>query len=230
MASISPDTIRAITLDVYGTLLDLGATFAPGFAGFLRSKGFEGDANDVVVSWEAAYLHESMVDTFLKGGRTPFEQVRRASLSQLLHRLRVGHTQDDIEELLTTKATPTLFPDVIDSLAKLRERYTLAVLSNGDLGSLERMASSLSVPVHRSISAEQADRYKPHKAVYLHAASELGLESNQVLHVAAHTWDVRGAKNTGMAGAYVNRYAVPYPAGAPDIEVPDLVELAAQIA
>ena len=62
----------------------------------------------------------------------------------------------------------------------------MAVLSNGDLELLDRAISGLGIPVDRAISAEQAGFYKTHSGVYRHAISEIGLPSDQVLHVAAH--------------------------------------------
>ena len=87
----------------------------------------------------------------------------------------------------------------------------------------------MSIPVDRSISAEQAGYYKPHAEVYQHAIKELGLPGERVLHVAAHAWDIRGARAAGMAGAYINRYGIPYvdaDGSQADLEVPGLVELA----
>jgi 2-haloacid dehalogenase len=142
--------------------------------------------------------------------------------------LKIGHTQDEIEAMLS-RATPTLFPDVIESLGRLREKYTLAVLSNGDLASLERVVDLLAIPVVRTISAEQAGYYKPHSEVYRHGVRQLELDSNQILHVAAHGWDIRGAKAVGMLGAYIDRHGVPYTVGGPeqpDLETADLTEFA----
>ena len=68
------------------------------------------------------------------------------------------------------------------------------MLSNGDLESLDRAVNGLSIPVDRAISAEGAGYYKPHTGVYQHAMKELGLMGEQVLHVAAHAWDIRGAR------------------------------------
>ncbi len=223
--------VRAITFDMYGTLLDLLASFASGFDEFLKAKRFPGSADDVVQAWETTYLHESNVDSLLGRPRTPFEVVRRVTLSQLFHKLKIAHTKDDIEELVTTKATPTLFPDVKEHLARLQAqgKYQMSVLSNGDLESLERAVSGLGIPVHRTISAEQAGYYKPHSGVYQHAIKELGLPGEQVLHVAAHAWDIRGARAAGMAGAYINRYDIPYvdaDGSQADLEVPGLAELA----
>ena len=232
MQKIPLGPVRAITFDMYGTLLDLEASFEPGFAEFLKAKGYPGSASQVVQAWEAVYLHESNVDSMLGRRRTPFEVVRRYTLSQLFFKLKVEHTDDDIEQLVTTKATPTLFPDVKDNLTRLTGKYDMSVLSNGDLSSLERAVSGLGIPVERAISAEQAGYYKPHSGVYQHAIKELGLPSQQVLHVAAHAWDIRGARAAGMAGAYINRYGIPYidaDGSQSDLEVPGLAELADQL-
>jgi 2-haloacid dehalogenase len=97
------------------------------------------------------------------------------------------------------------------------------------LDSLERAISGLGIPVDRAISAEQAGFYKPHTGVYRYAISEIGLRGEQVLHVAAHAWDIRGARAAGMAGAYINRYAIPYvdaDGSKADLEVSDLAGLA----
>ena len=221
--------VRAITFDLYGTLLDLEASFTPGFARFLKAKGYPGGVREVVQAWEAAYLFESNVDSLLGRPRTPFETVRRVTLGQLFHKLKIGHTDDDIERLVTTEATPTLFPDVKENLARLKDKYATSILSNGDLGSLERAVSALGIPVDRVISAEQAGCYKPHAGVYQHAIRELGLLGEQVLHVAAHAWDIRGARAAGMAGAYINRYGIPYidaDGSQADLEVAGLAGLA----
>jgi 2-haloacid dehalogenase len=229
MQKLPLEPIGAITFDMYGTLLDLVASFAAGFDGFLKSKNYQGSADEVVQAWEMAYLHESNVDTLLGRPRTPFEIVRRLALSQLFFKLKIDHTKDDIEELVTTKATPTLFSDVKENMTRLKSQYQMVVLSNGDLDSLERAISGLGIPVDCAISAEQAGFYKPHTGVYRYAISEIGLRGEQVLHVAAHAWDVRGARAAGMAGAYINRYAIPYvdaDGSKADLEVSDLAGLA----
>ena len=233
MPSFAPHAISAITFDLYGTLLDLEATFEPGFDAFFRERGAAVDTPRFVQTWEFTYLHEGMVDTFLGGPRTPFEQVRRTTLSQLLTRTGVDHGRDDVEELLTRRANPTLFPDVLESLAALRDRYTLSVLSNGDLAVLERIVSTLNIPVHRTISVEQAGCYKPDQRVYRRAAELLSLDAGNILHVAAHAWDIRAAQVAGMKGAYIDRHGIPfapYTESLPDVETGGLPELAAMLA
>ena len=233
MTAFDSHAVRAITFDLYGTLLDLEATFAPAFEGFLGERDPSLDAAQFVRTWEWAYLHEGMVDTLMGGPRTPFEEIRRRTLSQMLSQVDIGHSRDDIEHLLTVLVRPTLFPDVVEALNGLRERYTLSVLSNGDLAVLERIVSTLEIPVHRTISVEQAGCYKPDQRVYRRAAELLATDSGNILHVAAHTWDVRAAKVSGMKGAYIDRHGIPYAPFTdeqPDIETPNLPELAAFLA
>ena len=231
MATASLATIRAITFDMYGTLLDLEASFGEGLRRFLKVAGSGRDVADVVQLWEAAYLRESMVDTMLGRGRTLFERIRRDCLSRIFSRLGVEHTGDDIESLLTTCARVTLYSDVRHGLLSLKGKITLAVLSNGDLDSLERAVSGLSIPVDQIISAEQAGAYKPHSVVYRTAAEHLNLPPNQILHVAAHPWDIRGAKAFGMLGAYINRDNVPFGESTlqADLEVSKLTDLACHL-
>ena len=233
MPTFDLKAIRAVTFDLYGTLLDLEATFAPAFAGFLRERGLDVDPAALVRTWEWSYLHEGMVDTFLGGPRTSFEQLRRTTLSQLFAHAGIEHSREDVEDLLANRVTPTLFPDVVDALGEMRERYTLSVLSNGDLAVLERIVSTLKIPVHRTISVEQAGCYKPDQRVYRKAAELLSVDSGEILHVAAHAWDIRAAKVSGMKGAYIDRHGIPYAPFTdeqPDIETANLPELVANIA
>ncbi|MFQ6026596.1 MAG: haloacid dehalogenase type II [Dehalococcoidia bacterium] len=228
---MSLESIRAITLDLYGTVLDVESSVLQAFDGFLQARGYAGAALEVVQAWSAAYFQETLIDTMLGRGRTPFEQISRSTLSQVLSRRGVANTPEEVEGLLSSRDRGRLFPDAQEALPALRNGYTLALLSNGDLASLERAVSNMSIPVDRIISAEQAGVFKPHPEVYHTAVTELGLEPGQVLHVAAHAWDIRGARAFGMRGAYVNRAGIPYGDSPfpPDLEVADFRELAARI-
>jgi 2-haloacid dehalogenase len=223
--------VRALTLDLYGTLLDVESSVLQGFETFLRSKGTGLNPRDVVRAWETAYFQETMIETLLGHGRTPFERVSRRCLGQVLGRLGVAHTAADLDEVLAARDRGRLYPGVLEGLNSLRGRYTLAVLSNGDVASLHRAAGNLNLPVDQVISAEQAGVYKPHPAVYRTALEALGLEAGQVMHVASHAWDVRGARAAGLAGAYVNRAGVAYddPRWPPSVEASSFVELAERL-
>lgn len=145
--------VRALTLDLYGTLLDVESSVLQAFTVFLQSRGFPGSPRDVVRSWETAYFQETMIDTLLAQGRTPFERVSRQCLGQVLDRLSIAHNVDDLESLLASRDCGSLYLGVPEGLKALRGRYTLAVLSNGDLESLQRVVDNLSIPVDQVVSA-----------------------------------------------------------------------------
>ena len=153
------------------------------------------------------------------------------TLSQLFHKLNTPHTKGDIEQLVTTKTTSILFPDLKEHRTRIQslDKYEMSVVSTGDLESLDLAVNGLGIPADRAISAEGAGYYKPHTGVYQHAMKELGLLGEQVLHVAAHAWDIRRARAGGMAGAYINRYGIPYvdaDGSQPDLQVLGLTQLA----
>ena len=135
MQKIPLGPVRAITIDMYGTLLDLVARFGAGFEGLPEGIAYSGGADDATQPWEATYLHEGNVDSLLGCPRTPFETARRVTLSQLFHNLKKPHPKDDIEQLVTTKATTTLFLDVKEHLTRIQSlgKYEMSVLSNRDL-------------------------------------------------------------------------------------------------
>lgn len=224
-------SIQAITLDLYGTILDVESSVRHSFSEFLAGKGYNGSPAEVVHAWEVAYFQETLVDTLLAHGRTPFEQISRSCLGQVLSRLGLSVTDDEVAVLIASRARGEVFQDVKDGLDHLKTRYTLAVLSNGDLESLERTVVNLALPVDHVISAEQAGVYKPHPSVYRTAIETLGLEPEQVIHVAAHAWDIRGAVAFGMRGAFVNRAAITFDDSPfqPDLEVSDLVDLSTRL-
>mgnify|MGYP001289927454 FL=1 len=88
------------------------------------------------------------------------------TLSQLFHKLNTPHTKGDIEQLVTTKATSILFPDLKEHLTRIQSlgKYEMFVVSTGDLESLDLAVNGLGILVDRAISAEGAGYYKaPHR-------------------------------------------------------------------
>ena len=103
------------------------------------------------------------------------------------------------------------FPDAIEGLNRLNEKYDLVMLSNGEQSYLEHLAKNqIKFDFHSILSAETVGQLKPHPAVYRFAAKELDLEPRQIMMVAAHSFDTLGARISGYRGAYVNRYDLPY--------------------
>ena len=224
-------TVRALTLDLYGTLLDVESSLLQAFTDYLKYWEYTGIAREVIRAWESAYFQETMIDTLLDHGRTPFEQISRSCLKQTLSTIDIKATPADVETLLAARVRGTLFPDVQQGLMALASNFSLVILSNGDKDALEQTVANLHLPITTVISGEQAGAYKPHPAVYRTAIQELGLQPTEMMHVASHAWDIRGAKACGLAGAFINRTGATYVESPfqPDLEVRDFNHLAKEL-
>ena len=129
------------------------------------------------------------------------------------------------------------WPDSVAGLSRLRARYTLATLSNGNMSLLVDMAKCAGLPWDCILSAELAQHYKPDPEVYLAAAHWLGLEPERIMMVAAHPGDLLAAKRLGFKAAFVARpleYGSPEKADAlgnvgVDLTAADLLDLAARL-
>ena len=134
-------------------------------------------------------LHRMVLDGLLVKFRIEgLDEAGRDRLNRLWHRL-------------------TAWPDAIEGLERLRLRYVVAALSNGNMALLTNMAKHAGLPWDCILSSELARHYKPDPEVYETAADLLGEATNEVMMVAAHKHDLDGARATGMRTAYVPRPA-----------------------
>jgi 2-haloacid dehalogenase len=126
----------------------------------------------------------------------------------------LSETEKDHLNRLWHRLNP--WPDAVGGLTRLRRRFVLATLSNGNMALLVNMAKHASLPWDCILSAELARQYKPARAVYQMAADLLGLRPEQVMMVAAHQSDLCAAKQAGLRTAFVPRPLEFGPAGAAD--------------
>jgi 2-haloacid dehalogenase len=103
------------------------------------------------------------------------------------------------------------YEDSLRGLERLKGKYRLVALSNGEPWFLKHLADNrIKFEFNRIISVEEAGFFKPHPMVYRTAARLLDSEPSEILMVAAHGFDIMGARASGYRGAYVNRYQLPY--------------------
>jgi 2-haloacid dehalogenase len=121
------------------------------------------------------------------------------------------------------------FEDAVEGLNRLKGRYRLVGLSNGEQWFLEHLAKNrIRFDFDAIISVEKAEFFKPHPAVYRTAARILGVEPGEIMMVASHSFDIMGARACGFRGAYVNRYGLPFDETPfqPDLTLADFHQLA----
>jgi 2-haloacid dehalogenase len=135
---------------------------------------------------------------------------------------------DEVRHLVAQIETLRPFPEVPDALARLKARFKIVVLSNGDPDMLEVAKAHHRIPFDAIISAAVANAFKPHVVTYMKAAEIVGVTLRDVLFVANHNFDCVGAKSAGMHTAFVDRRRRPFGATPhqPDLIVADMTELA----
>jgi 2-haloacid dehalogenase len=222
------NNIKVCMFDQYGTVVDMQSGLTAVATPLLRSKGWTGDPNSFVTWWRRTHFENSMIDALLHREHTSYREIGHRSVAHVMERAGIAHTMDEVRYLVGEIEKLKPFPEVPAALARLRTRYKLVVLSNGDPDMLEAARSHHKVPFDRLISVAEANSFKPHVATYTRAAELLGLPVDQVLFVANHAFDCIGAKSAGMRTAFIDRRSRPFGVTPhqPDILVPSIKDLA----
>ena len=163
-------------------------------------------------------------------GHSGYLEVARRALVYTLRNNEVEHTDDDARQVLKLFENLKPFQDAVDGLNQLAARYRLVALSNGNQWLVDHLVNNrIDAPFSATFSIDTVGRFKPHPSVYRTAAKTLEREPGRIMMVAAHAFDVMGARACGFRGAYVNRYRLPYEDSVlqPDATVTDFRELAA---
>ena len=162
-------------------------------------------------------------------GHSGYLETARRAFVYTLALNGVQASPDEVKEFMRAWQELSPFPEVTRALERLKSRYRLVVLSNGEPHFLEHLVRNrVRWAFDEVISVQVVGAFKPHPGVYLRAASPLRHEAHECLMVSANSFDVVGARACGYRGAFVNRYGLPYEDSPyqPDVVVRDFEERA----
>ena len=208
---IAPSTgqqVQALVFDTFGTVVDWRSGIAREAAPFLARHGIAQAPEAFADAWRARY-QPAMEE--VRAGRRPFARLdllHRENLDGLLDSLGHDPARLPAEELAALnlawhRLDP--WPDAVAGLTRLRARYILAPLSNGNIALLLNMARRAGIPWDTILGAEVSRAYKPDPLAYTRTAEALGLPTGAVMLVAAHNGDLRAARAAGLATGFVPR-------------------------
>lgn len=220
--------LKFLTFDLYGTVVDMQRGLTEAVTPFLKDKGWEGQPHRFVTWWRRTHFENSMIDALCDRGHTLYREIGHRSVSHVMDRAGIVYSTDEVHWLVAQIEKLRPFPDVLEALGRLKSRYGLAILSNGDRDMLRNAAPYVGFDFDAVISVEEAGYFKPHRATYRKAAELLDVEIARILHVANHPFDCVGAKAAGMRAAYVDRRRRSFgeTPHQPDVMVADFDELA----
>jgi 2-haloacid dehalogenase len=198
--------IRALTFDIFGTVVDWRSTIIEEGTLLGKRKNLQVDWGAFADHWRAEY--GPSMDRVRQGeiGWTKLDELHKQSLYKLLHDFGImGLSDSEIETLNHVWHRLHPWPDAVQGIARLRERFIVATLSNGNFAMLVNNAKYSGIVWDCVLSAELAHRYKPDPQVYRMAADLLSLPPSQMMMVAAHPSDLKAAATVGFRTAYVPR-------------------------
>ncbi len=220
MATPGDPDIRALCFDVFGTVVDWYGSVQAEVQRLGLPLGANG-GGDFALAWRAGYA-PAMQD--VRSGVLPWtdlDGLHRRILDRLLAERGVALAEPQAVEFNRVWHRLQPWPDSVEGLTRLKQRFTITTLSNGHVALLLNMAKNAGLPWDTVLSAELFGHYKPDPEVYLGAARLLGLAPAQVMMVACHPSDLRAAAACGLRTAYVSRPLERGPSGAVEAFAPD---------
>jgi len=233
--------LQAVLFDVFGTVVDWREGVARDLRAFCARHGAGAvDAYATADAWRRRY-QPAMEEC--RSGRRPFTRLdvlHRENLEAVLREAGLEPSAvaaAEVDELNRAWHRLDPWPDVIEGLQRLKRRYAIAPLSNGNVALLLNMARRAGLPWDAILGAEVAMAYKPQPEAYLRTADILGLAPGQVCLVAAHNSDLAAARACGLKTAFVPRLREHGPGqstdlaadGPWDVVAADFIDLAAQL-
>ncbi|MGH7090678.1 MAG: haloacid dehalogenase type II [Stellaceae bacterium] len=199
--------IRALCFDVFGTVVDWRSSLIAQAQALAQRKGVSADWEALVDRWRAGYQPAMQR---VRQGEVPWtnlDALHRQTLDRLLGEFAItGLDEADKVELNLGWHRLMPWPDSVAGLTRLKRKFIIATLSNGNVRLLVGMAKAAGLPWDTVLSAELVHHYKPDPETYRSAIEFLGNgDPGQVMMVAAHNSDLAAAATHGMKTAFIPR-------------------------
>jgi len=198
--------VKALVFDVFGTVVDWRGSIVREGAAWKRTKRIDVDWGQFADRWRAGYAPS--MDK-VRSGKIPWtklDDLHRSLLDDLLAEFHIEdltEAEKDDWNRVWHRLKP--WPDSVAGLTRLKKRYVIAPLSNGNVALLTDMAKHSGIPWDAILGAELVRHYKPDREVYLSAPEFLGVPPAAVMMVAAHGDDLRAARRAGLRTGFIER-------------------------
>ncbi|MEZ5645507.1 MAG: haloacid dehalogenase type II [Burkholderiaceae bacterium] len=225
---------RVLVFDIFGTVVDWHGSIVRE----VNQRFPQVDADAFALAWRAGY--QPAMEAVRSGGRgfVKLDVLHREILDSLLPRFGLNHLGEaERDDLNRVWHRLDAWPDIVAGLARLKTRFVISSLSNGNIGLLTNMAKRAGLPWDCVLSAEVFRAYKPDPRTYLGVAEVFDVAPSDVVLVAAHQDDLAAARRCGLRAAYIERpleFGAGYPKDvSPDPDnqwhAHDLLDLAGQL-
>jgi 2-haloacid dehalogenase len=218
------DDFEVVTFDCYGTLIDWEAGLLNSLLPILSSHKVK------IGKQELLTLYSELEAVEESGAYIAYKEVLKNVVKKIGSHLGFTPTSEELEYFPQSIEDWGPFPDTVDALKRLKNKYKLAVISNIDDDLFVHSAKHLQVEFDWVITAQQVKSYKPSLRNFHTAIERIGLPTAKILHTAQSLYhDISPAKSMGLSAVWINRRhdtkgfgATPPSVASPDLTFPDL--------
>ncbi len=209
--------VKALIFDVFGTVVDWRSSITEQCRELGRIKGLEADWEEFADAWRGQY--RPFMDK-VRSGELPWtnlDALHRMSLDLVLAQFGLtGFSDSEKDQINRFWHNLRPWPDSVPGLYRLKHKYIIATMSNGNIALMTNMAKNGGLPWDCILGAEVARHYKPDPESYQTAVDLLGLRSDQVMMTAAHQGDLLASQKVGLQTGFVPRPMEHGPNNIPD--------------
>jgi 2-haloacid dehalogenase len=238
MSNPSAASVKILAFDVFGTVVDWRSSVIAEGEQLGRAKRLTVDWAALADAWRAVY--RPSMDRVQRGELpwTKLDVLHRMSLDEIIKQFKIeGLSSEEKDHFNRIWHRLKPWPDSVAGLQRLKSRFVITTLSNGNVSLLTNMAKHAGLPWDCILSAEHVQHYKPDREVYLLVPNLFDLKPEEVMMVAAHERDLQFAQKYGLRTAFVHRplehgpeKAAPIPLAAKyDFVAKDFLDLADQL-
>jgi 2-haloacid dehalogenase len=197
--------VRAIVFDTFGTVVDWRASIVRDLGAWGQSQGITADWERLADLWRSNY--EPQKDRVRRGDIpwTNLDDLHAEALRLILPQLGLDLSEEQRHHVSRVWHRLSAWPEAVAGLERLKTRYIIGPMSNGNIALLVNMAKHAHLPWDAIFSAEHFQRYKPHPDTYLGVCRQLDLQPAQVMMCAAHNYDLRAARALGLKTGFIPR-------------------------
>lgn len=202
------DGVKALVFDVFGTVVDWRTSVARQAGAFFAKHGVQVDAHGFADAWRKQYQPAM---TEVRSGRRPFvrlDVLHRENLLKVLPEHGVDPaklSEAEIDELNRAWHRLDPWPDTVAGLTRLKSKFFIAPLSNGNIVLMANVAKRAGIPWDAILGSEVSRAYKPQPEAYLRTAEVLAMQPAEVALIAAHNNDLAAARECGLRTGFVPR-------------------------